>query len=290
MRLVLALLLFVLPIDVIRAGGACEVITEIVEGRKFKADICLPDPGGGADFEMSFELEFEVDPENPSSLENLTVPCVGFSVEVLDAAALADVQSRLPDPLNQSVDSALPLRVTVEPPVACGLAFEDDYDVEFDAANLTYVPFSPYRLMKAPLGGAYADITGAVSAGSVRARGCGGTFSEFVLITSAVQDYAAELVSGYAELQAQIANAAIGPTAALTLESDRGVSEAAFAVSNYSEAIVRLDDLLDHCAVLGGPVLPNRWRSARDLDNIEGEIVAKSSHLKFLLGRLNGVP
>ena len=175
-------------------------------------------------------------------------------------------------------------------PVACGLAFEDDYDVDFDATNLTYVPFSPYRLMKAPVGGSYADITGVVSAGSVRARGCGGTFSEFVLVTTAVQNYSAELVAGYAQLQAQIASAAIGPTAAATLDSDRAVSQAAFNVADYAEAILRLDDLLDHCGVLGGPVLPNRWRSARDLDNLEGEIVAQSAHLKFLLGRLNGVP
>ena len=293
MRLVLLTLLMLIllvPAVPALAGGPCVVTTEIVDGRKFKADICLPNPGGGANYEMSFDLEFHVDPDNPLSLQNLTVPCVGFSVAVLDAAGLADVQSRLPDPINQAVDPALPLKITIEPPVACGLAFEDDYDVDFDATNLTYVPFSPYRLMKAPVGGSYADITGVVSAGSVRARGCGGTFSEFVLVTTAVQNYSAELVAGYAQLQAQIASAAIGPTAAATLDSDRAVSQAAFNVADYAEAILRLDDLLDHCGVLGGPVLPNRWRSARDLDNLEGEIVAQSAHLKFLLGRLNGVP
>ena len=293
MRLVLLTLLMLIllvPAAPALAGGPCVVTTEIVDGRKFKADICLPNPGGGANYEMSFDLEFHVDPDNPLSLQNLTVPCVGFSVAVLDAAGLADVQSRLPDPINQAVDPALPLKITIEPPVACGLAFEDDYDVDFDATNLTYVPFSPYRLMKAPVGGGYADITAAVSAGSVRARGCGGTFSEFVLVTTAVQNYSAELVAGYAQLQAQIASAAIGPTAAATLDSDRAVSQAAFNVADYAEAILRLDDLLDHCGVLGGPVLPNRWRSARDLDNLEGEIVAQSAHLKFLLGRLNGVP
>lgn len=277
------------PLSLAVAGGPCIIETSIVDGRKFKADICLPNPNG-PDFEMGFDLEFHLDPENPGSLQNLTVPCVGFSVEILDAAAIANVESRLPDPLNQSIDPALPLRVTIEPPVACGLEFEDDYDAEFDADNLVWNPQSPYRLMKAPIGGSYRDITAQVIAGSVRARGCGGTFSEFVLIIDTVQDYASESVAAFADLGATLASAAIGPTASTTLGNDSGVSQAAFAAGNYAEAIARLDDMDEHCGTLGGPALPNRWRSARDLENLEGEVVSRSGHLKFLLGRLNGDP
>ncbi|MEZ5461272.1 DUF6689 family protein [Dokdonella sp.] len=271
------------------AGGPCIVETSIVDDRKFKADICLPNPNG-PDFEMGFDLEFHLDPENPGSLVNLTVPCVGFSVEVMDAAAIADVESRLPDPANQSIDPALPLRVTIEPPVACGLEFEDDYDAEFDADNLVWNPQSPYRLMKAPIGGSYRNITAQVDAGSVRARGCGGTFSEFVLVVDQLQDYASETVAAFADLGITIGNAAIGPTASTTLGNDRSVSQSAFAAGNYAEAIARLDDMDAHCGALGGPALPNRWRSARDLENLEGEVVSRSGHLKFLLGRLNGDP
>ncbi|MGB0135284.1 DUF6689 family protein [Dokdonella sp.] len=278
------------PFSLAVAGGPCIVETEIVDGRKFKADICLPDPNSGPDFEMDFELEFHLDPENPGSLLNLTVPCVGFSVEILDATAIADVESRLPDPLNQSIDPALPLRVTIEPPVACGLEFEDDYDAEFDADNLVWNAQSPYRLMKAPIGGSYRDITAEVTPGSVRARGCGGTFSEFVLVVDQVQDYASESVAAFADLGITLANGAIGPTAITTLGNDSSVSQAAFAAGNYAEAIARLDDMDEHCGTLGGPALPNRWRSARDLENLEGEVVSRSGHLKFLLGRLNGDP
>lgn len=290
MPLSLAAFSTVAPIGDARAGGVCTITTSIVDARKFKADICLPDPNGGPDFEMSFDLEFHLDPADPSSLQNLTVPCVGFSVEVLDAAAVANVNSRLPDPLNQAIDPALPLRVTIEPPVACGLAFDDDYDAEFKGDNLNWVASSPYRLMKAPIGGSYRDITAAVETGSVRSRGCGGTFSEFVMVVDQAQNYASETVAGYAELASLIADAAVGPTASATLGADRSVSQSAFESGNYSEAIERLDDLLAHCGTLGGPTLPNRWRSARDLVNLEGEIVSRTSHLKFLLGRLNGAP
>ena len=286
----LALLSALAPLPRAHAGGPCQVTTSIVDGTKFKADICLPDPNGGANFEMSFDLEFKLDPADPTSLQNLTVPCVGFNVEVLDAAAIANVESRLPDPVNQAIDPALPLRVTIEPPVACGLAFEDDYDAEIKGDNLVWVPFSPYRLMKAPIGGSYRDITSSVIAGSVRSRGCGGTFSEFVMVVDQAQNYASEVAAAYADLGAKIADAAVGPTASATLGSDRSLSQAAYEAGNFSDAITRLDDLVAHCGTLGGPALPNRWRSARDLLNLEGEIVARSNHLKFLLDRLNGNP
>jgi hypothetical protein len=272
------------------AAGVCTVTTSIVGGTKFKADICLPDPNGGPDFEMSFDLEFKLDPADPTSLQNLTVPCVGFSVEVLDAAAIANVDGRLPDPANQGIDPALPLRVTIEPPVACGLSFDDDYDVEFKGNNLVWNAFSPYRLMKAPIAGNYRDITSSIVAGSVRSRGCGGTFSEFVMVVDSLQNYTSEATTAYADLGSLLTDTAIGPTTGATLTSDRSVSQSAFEANNFSDAILRLDDLVAHCGALGGPALPNRWRSARDLINLEGEIVARSNHLKFLLGRLNGDP
>jgi hypothetical protein len=286
----LTLLAVLAPLPRAYAGGPCQVTTSIVGGTKFKADICLPDPDGGPDFEMSFDLEFKLDPADPSSLQNLTVPCVGFSVEVLNAAAIANVDSRLPDPANQGIDPALPLRVTIEPPLACGLAFDDDYDVEFKGKNLVWNAFSPYRLMKAPISGNYRDITSLINAGSVRSRGCGGTFSEFVMVVDSLQSYASEATAAYADLGSLLTDTAIGPTAGATLTSDRSVSQSAFEAGNYTDAIARVDDLVAHCGTLGGPALPNRWRSARDLINLEGEIVARSNHLKFLLGRLNGDP
>lgn len=286
----LVLGLAMLPAASAFAGGGCTITTTIEDGRKFKADICLPNPGGGPDYEMSFDLEFDVDPEDPGSLQNLTVPCVGFSVDILDATEIANIDSRLPDPANQAIDPALPLRVTIEPPVGCGLAFKDDYDAEFDATNLTWVAQSPYRLMKAPIGGSFTDITAEVAPGSVRSRGCSGTFSEFVMVIDSVQDYASEAIAAYADLGQTLSSNAIGPTARSALNSDHGVSQTAFIAGNYPDAMARLDDMLEHCGVLGGPALPNAWRSARDLVNLEGEVVGKAGHLKFLLGRLNGDP
>jgi hypothetical protein len=267
--------------DITHAGGDPLVVT-IVDGRKAKAQINLPKPGGGV-YNADFELEFH----NPI---NLTVECVGISADVLDATEIADIESRLPDPGNQIIDPDFPVRVTVEPPALCGLEFEDEVHIDFDTPELVHVAFSPYRLMKAPVGGEFHDLTAAVEAGSVRSRGSGGAFSEFVMVKDLDQDYASEANLAFVALQNRLAAQVLGPTAKATLGTDASISRAAFQAGDFTQAIARLTDLTDHCATLGGAALPNRWRSARDLSNAEGEIVGQTNHLKFLLGRLNGIP
>lgn len=263
-------------------SGEPPLVVTIVDGRKAKAEINLPRPGSGS-YRASFELEFH----NPI---NLTVACVGISADVLDASEIADIESRLPDPGNQIIDPAFPVRVTVEPPALCGLEFEDEVHIDFDTPELVFAAFSPYRLMKAPIGGAFHDLTALVAAGSVRVRGSGGAFSEFVMVKDLDQDYASEATAAFATLETRLLDQAIGPTAKATLETDASISRAAFQAGDYTQAMARLTELTDHCGTLGGAALPNRWRSARDLGNAEGEIVGLTDNLKFLLGRLNGVP
>ena len=252
-------------VDVVTA----QVVVVIEDGRKARADITLPRPGGGT-YTADLELEFD----NP---QNLTVPCLGISADVLD-------------PSNQEIDPAFPVRVTVDPPPGCGLQFDNDVDIDLETDELVHVPFSPYRLMKGPIGGSFLNITGLVDPGSVRARGSGGSFSEIVIVREIVQDYADDADAAFAALQARLNDPAIGLTARQTLETDLAVSIAAYQANNFAQAIGSLEDLDSHCGALGGPALPNSWRAQGDLVNAEGEVVSYSDHLKFLLGRLNGSP
>lgn len=279
---VLALLL--LYSAVAAAGG---VVVTIIDGRKAKADITLPNPGGG-NYTAQFELEFEVD-----NLENLTVACIGIDADVLDATEITDIESRLPHPApTQIIDPAFPVRVTVEPPAGCGLSFNYHYDVSYETGDLVYAPFSPYRLVKAPIGGQFRYVTGSVTQGSVRSRGRAGGFSEFVIIkdTRAQPNYQADCVAEYDALEARLENSAISLTARHALQTDLKVSRAAYEAGNFTQAINFLANFDAHCAAYGGEALPNRWRSARDLDNIEGDLIGHADALRFLMGRLNGSP
>lgn len=273
----------VFPCARLLAGDS--VIVTII-GNKAKAEISLlmPSPGSGH-YSADFELEFD----NP---QHLAAECLGISADVLDAGEIASIESRLPP--NEVIDPAFPVRVTVEPPPppACNLWFYYDVKVSLDTPDLTFSPYSEYRLAKAPIGGsaAFHDITASVTAGSVRVRGGAGGFSEFVLVKDTVQDNAAVAAQGYTALEQRLEDPAIGMTAQLTLQTDLAISRAAFEAGNYAQAIVHLDDLDYHCAILGGPALPNIWRSARDLVNAEGEVVSFTGNIRFALGRLNGSP
>lgn len=262
-------------------AGATVVVT--INGNKAKADITLPAPSG------SYTAEFELEFENPV---NLTIPCLGIDADVLDAGEIASINGRLPDPVNQAIDPAFPVRVTVEPPAGCGLQFYYDVKVDLDTPDLVYTPQSTYRLVKAAVGGfaPFHDLTMSVTAGSVRVRGQAGGFSEFVVVKEASPNYSTDANRTYDALDARLADPGIGLTAQLTLQSDLALSRAAFTAGNYPQADAYLDDLDLHCAQLGGPALPNTWRSLRDLVNAEGEVVGFTGNLHFLLGRLGGSP
>jgi len=267
------------------AGG---VVVTIVDGRKAKADITLPNPGGG-NYTAEFEIEFETE-----NLQNLTVECIGITADVLDAAEITDIQNnRLPRTNGtQIIDPAFPVRITVEPPSGCGLAFQNHYDVELDTVDLVFESFSKYRLLKAPIGQDFRYVTGAVTAGSVRARGRAGGFSEFIVIkdNAQVPNYLNDCANEYDQLADRIAHSTMSPTARHALETDLAVSRAAYDAGNYSEAIARLSNFNAHCVAYGGEALPNRWRSARDLDDVEGDLVGRTDTLTFLMGRLTGSP
>jgi hypothetical protein len=274
------------PLFANAATAGDSVVVTIIDGYKARADISLQD-GSGGHYTAEFELEFETE-----NLQNLTPACVGITADVLDGSEIADIESRLPHPggVQQTIDPAFPVRITVEPPANCGLTFQNQYDVTLDTPDLVYAPFSPYRLVKAPIGGQFRYVTGTVTQGSVRARGRTGAFSEFVMIRDNLPAYAADCEHEYNDLETRIASSSMSPTARRALEVDIEVSRAAYEAGDLSEAISRLADFDAHCVEYAGVALPNRWRSTRDLDDVEGDLVGRTNSLRFMMGRLNGSP
>jgi len=176
------------------------------------------------------------------------------------------------------------------PPANCGLTFQDHYDVTFETEDLVYTPDGPYRLMKAPLGGLFHYVTGSVTQGSVRSRGRTGAFSEFVIIADTAPTYSNDCEDVYTTLQQRIDASSMSPTARQALTVDLAISHAAYGARNYPDAIARLAIFDQHCVEYAGASLPNVWRSQRDLDNVEGDLVGNTDSLRFMMGRLSGQP
>ncbi|HEX4936184.1 MAG TPA: DUF6689 family protein, partial [Gemmatimonadaceae bacterium] len=110
----------------------------------------------------------------------LSPTSLGVSAEWIDVTSPA-LLARLSGGSTLSVPPELPLLVTVEPPAFGGLSLRRVVNVELHTHALIYTSGSRYRLLKAPLGGPFHDITGSVRPGSVRTRGSTPGFSQFII-------------------------------------------------------------------------------------------------------------
>ncbi|MGD9583233.1 MAG: DUF6689 family protein [Lysobacterales bacterium] len=256
------------------------------DDREVEIEICFPslvECTIGGDFEIEFH-----------HVENLTEAALGISATLLDSpAALAAVNARLPSGVvGYQLDPAFPILVTIEPPTTLGLAFEDDVDFEFHTdESLVFLPGSVYRLMKAPIGGAFRDITSDVLAGSIRTRGSGGRFSEFVIAklvstrasSTPLANVLGEATLGFADLDARLREPDLSLVARRILGIQLRIAHAAFDNGDYPAATAKIGEIEIEAANLRGEAIPNRWRAARDLVNAEGEIQALAAALKHKL-------
>lgn len=231
---------------------------------------------------LAYSIELILDFESPINLNTWSLGIGASIVDPLDPAFLA----RLTDPLGLGVP--LPLMVSVEPPVAGGLAFSNAVSVELHTHQLEYAQNSPYRLYKAPAGGVFHDITSDVLQGSVRTRGQTGGFSDFLILSDLVPSYADDADDKYLFLAARLASGAISAKARKVLERDLAASREAYDATDYIAARYALTTFVTRVKSFAGFNVPNRWRSARDLDNVAGDLLGEAGSLDFTLRRLGG--
>lgn len=213
--------------------------------------------------------------------DGLTPASLGVSAELV---SLADPQllARLPS-LDTSLDASLPLLVTIEPPALGGLAFERTVRVDLHTHALAYTVGSSYRLFKAPLHGAFRDITDEIAPGSVRARGTTGGFSQFLVLTD-VRETGAVVQEKFDWLRTRIE--AVPATERAPLLAQLDAAEDAVSATDYAAAVAALDAIRAHAAARAGNGLQDEWRATRDAQNEAGEIIAGAATLKFSVAYL----
>lgn len=212
----------------------------------------------------------------------LSAASLGVSAQLV---SLTDplLLARLPDPVYTQIDSALPLMITIEPPAPGGLVFNRTARVEMHTHALVYTAGSSYRLLKAPLNGAFRDITDEVAPGSVRARGTTGGFSQFLVVAD-VRPSSTVIAEKFGWLRSRIAALPTGERS--SFEAQLNAAEAAVGSGAYADAIAALDSLRAHASARAGKGLAAQWRATRDVDNQAGEIMAGAATLKFSIAFL----
>jgi len=213
---------------------------------------------------------------------NLNASSIGISAErvnIADPALLA----RLPDAQLLRLDGAFPLLITIEPPLAGGLSFRGTGRVEIHTHALPYAPGSSLRLYKAPLGGAFRDVTDEIAQGSVRARGTYGGFSQFLVLAD-VRPTATVIAHKIAYLRGRVDGLATAEQPAFDALLD--TAENAIAQARYTDALTAVDAFRARAHARAGAPLANVWRAARDLDNQSGELEAGAATLRFSVAYL----
>lgn len=222
------------------------------------------------------ELQLDFD-----SAQGLSPASLGVAAQLVTVTA-ADVTARLPGSLV-AVPSDLPLMVTVEPPVLGGLVFDRRVHVELHTHALPYAAGSRFRLFKAPLNGAFRDVTSAVEPGSVRTRGTTGGFSQFVVVLDLRPTDAVVLEKlDYLREQANLLPT-IESTPLLAMVDS---IELAVAESRFADAIAQLDAMRAHVSARAGVQIPAQWRATRNVANVAGELLSGLDTLAFSIGYL----
>ncbi len=271
-RLLCAFALFSSPILL----AAQPPVALTVNGSTVEAAIELP---GGIKADLTLEFEGVV---------GLSASSLGLSaalVDPLDAALF----SRLADVGDVSIPSAFPVMIQIEPPATGPLSFTGVAKMEIHTHNLSYVANSPLRLVKAPLGGPFKDITSWAGSGSYRVGGNEGGFSQFLIVAD-VRPVAEVIDSKFARLQVTLDDNTTEIDPDVLAELQAKLDEAwSWRLSNdFVEAAATIANFLDLVKSNSGAAIPDVWRSSRDLVNVAGELREAAGTLRFSLNLASG--
>jgi len=277
------------------AAAACAQVVVTVDGDTAYATISLEDNGGNR-----YEADVTIVFDTPL---NLTPQSLNLTAELVDPAA---IDSRLPP--NDlfggvAVDPAFPVMITVEPvdypwlftsgfdgdeDGSGDLSFQNTYSIEVHTHDLQYTQNSPYRLFKAPVGGAFYDITNDVLKGSMRARGRGGAFSQFVVAKDTRNALlTVALLDKIPKLHLRILAAALEDGLRLDLLALLAKVDALLLI-DLTGALSALDSLIDLIDLNAGVNIANVWTAHRDLVNDAGEMDELAQTLRFTMSRIAG--
>lgn len=229
-------------------------------------------PGG---YEVDVALTFE-------NVMGLTAENLNITAYIADPLS-ANILNRLPDNLIH-LQAAFPLVVRIEPLADSGFSFSGPLTIDLHTHNLQYSINTPLRLYKSHAGAAFEDITIATGAGSIRAKGQMGNLSDFIIVADlrplslVANDKAQKLDVLLNSFANQIA-----PELLVTLQNS--VSDILILVQSgsYKLALAQTKQLQQMIIAASTEQMADVWRSARDIDNVSGMLLAANATLAYTL-------
>ncbi len=285
-----AALLLLATIALASSPANASVVVEIPDANTAIATISLTDAHDQV-FDATVTITFD-------QAINLSADSLNLTAELIDPAHPPAL------PAGVSIDAAFPVLISVEPPVALfmngyeanqtgdgNLGFFNTYQFEVHTTDLACSSAkSKYRLYKAPHGStAFADVTDDLLHGSVRARGRGAAFSQFLV----VRDTNLALTTALLKLTNLTTRLNLSTITNLTLVTsllNTLLTVTADVVSlQIGAAIASLDtDFIAPVTAAAGIDIANKWIAGGSLNNDAGDLISLAQTLRFTLTVLQG--
>jgi hypothetical protein len=204
------------------------------------------------------------------------------------SATLSDVNaSTITNRLSSTgikVIPTFPVIISISPKADTGFAFEGLASVEIYTKSVDYNAAMPARIFRSHANSDFEDITSMISAGSIRARGNTGSFSDFMILLDERNnvDVVDDTFSQLNELVSQYNNH-ISATLAITIQAGIRALQQALSMGDYTAALKLVEELIVVTENASGEQLSNVWRSSNDLVNMQGELLTRLRTLKYSL-------
>nr|WP_254696136.1 DUF6689 family protein [Lysobacter enzymogenes] len=251
-------------------------VTVAATGNHAEATVRLPFlPGWPGPVVAELLLDFE----DASGLSPAALGVSAKTVSLYDPNLIA----RLPDTDLTTLPGSLPMLVTVQPPLSGGLKFKGSGRVEIHTHWLPYAAGTRLRLFKAPLGGAFYDVTDEIAAGSVRARGTYGGFSQFLILADA-RPTPLVIASKLQRLRDRVDLLPAAEQPGFDALLDDVETALALATPDYAAALAAADAV--RTQTRAGTYIDNEWRATRTHRNDAGELAAGAATLRFSVAYL----
>ncbi|MGQ4277429.1 DUF6689 family protein [Pseudidiomarina sp. E22-M8] len=230
---------------------------------------------------VSFDLKIKFDNAVGLSAENISVDAQLLNVN--DPA----LTSRLPDSLLTALPTAFPVQLSITPDPSKGFSFSGAYEIEIYTKSLHYTEGSPLRLFHSHANATFEDMTTMTGAGSMRVRGNGGQFSDFVILAD-LRSKSDVINTKFTRMQsfvtAQQTN--LGYAAVTALDNALSAINSALAAQQTGQALAATQQLINLLESDDGTLFPNVWRSAGDLVNVQGRLLGMATTLRYSLRTL----
>jgi hypothetical protein len=249
---------------------AASPVNMVVSENKLKASIAVS---------SAITLDVSVEFENSIGLTTDSIVVEAFLIPVNDISVLSRIKSSAVN-LHQN----FPVLLSISPKESKGFSFEGLASIEIYTKSIDYQSGMPAKIFTAHAGGDFEDITSMVSAGSLRARGNMGRFSDFIIVLDE-RSLQEDTESKLARIEQILALNQTGLNGILLnqLQIATHSLETTLALNNVDQALVLTDKLIDLVEGLDGAQIDNVWRSSNDLVNIKGDLLSVLKSLRYRL-------